>query len=100
MLSGAGYNRARLNNDRAYRVNRELHYLPIYSLNLNAIERLWKVMNEHARNNRYLSKNNREFRDGIVNFFATTLPEIADSSTTQIYDRFQGLNLHLKVYWI
>ncbi|NQY38343.1 MAG: transposase [Alteromonadaceae bacterium] len=26
------------------------HYLPPYSPNLNPIERLWKVMNEHARN--------------------------------------------------
>ncbi|MDR1375654.1 MAG: IS630 family transposase, partial [Holosporaceae bacterium] len=30
-----------------------LHFLPPYSPNLNPIERLWKVMNEYVRNNRY-----------------------------------------------
>jgi transposase len=30
-----------------------LHYLPPYSPNLNPIERVWKVMNEHVRNNRF-----------------------------------------------
>ncbi|MFT6194035.1 MAG: transposase [Cognaticolwellia sp.] len=28
----------------------KLHYLPLYSPNLNLIERLWKVMNGHAIN--------------------------------------------------
>ena len=36
-------------------MNIELHSLPPYSPNLNSIERLWKVMNEHARNNRYFA---------------------------------------------
>ncbi|MFT5755565.1 MAG: transposase [Alteromonadaceae bacterium] len=30
-----------------------LHYLPAYSPNFTPTERLCKVMNEHARNNKY-----------------------------------------------
>lgn len=90
ILDGAGYHRTQLIKDWAFVVNIELHYLPPYSPNLNAIERLWKVMNEHARNNRYF-ENTRDFRDAIFNFFSTTLPEIADSLTSRIHDRFQVL---------
>ncbi|WP_291968549.1 transposase, partial [Candidatus Symbiopectobacterium sp.] len=90
ILDGAGYHRTQLIKDWAFVVNIELHYLPPYSPNLNAIERLWKVMNEHARNNRYF-ENNRDFRDAIFNFFTNTLPEIADSLTSRIHDRFQVL---------
>ncbi|WP_081642314.1 IS630 family transposase [Dickeya chrysanthemi] len=90
ILDGAGYNRTELIKDWAYVVNIELHYLPPYSPNLNVIERVWKVMNEHTRNNRYF-ENSREFRDAIFNFFTTTLPEIAGSLTTRFHDRFQVL---------
>ena len=90
ILDGAGYNKSKLVKDWAYVANIELHYLPPYSPNLNAIERLWKVMNEHARNNRYFASKH-DFRDAIFNFFTTTLPEIADSLTSRIHDRFQLL---------
>ncbi|POE02266.1 IS630 family transposase [Pectobacterium odoriferum] len=90
ILDGAGYHRTQLIKDWAFVVNIELHYLPPYSPNLNAIERLWKVMNEHARNNRYF-ENTRDFRNAIFSFFSTTLPEIADSLTSRIHDRFQVL---------
>jgi transposase len=90
ILDGAGYHRTRLIKDWAFVVNIELHYLPPYSPNLNAIERLWKVMNEHARNNRYF-ENPRGFREAIFKFFSTTLPEIADSLTSRIHDHFQVL---------
>ncbi|MCK5818104.1 MAG: transposase, partial [Psychromonas sp.] len=42
-------------------------YLPAYSPNLNPIERLWKVMNEHARNNKYFATA-KDFRRSINNF--------------------------------
>lgn len=64
--------------------------LPPYSPNLNPIERMWKLMNEHARNNRYFSST-REFRDAISVFFNQTLPDIADSLTSRIKDHFQVL---------
>ena len=53
ILDGAGYHRSQLVKDAASVLNIELHYLPPYSPNLNPIERLWKVMNEQTRNNRY-----------------------------------------------
>lgn len=90
ILDGAGYHRTLLIKDWAFVVNIELHYLPPYSPNLNAIERLCKVMNEYAQNNRYFEKT-RDFRDAIFNFFSTTLPEIAESLTSRIHDRFQVL---------
>lgn len=50
------------------KLNIKLHYLPPYSPNLNPIERLWKVMNKHARNNQYFTKP-KEFRKQIERFF-------------------------------
>lgn len=90
IVDGAGYNKTDLVKDWAYVSNIELHYLPPYSPNLNAIERLWKVMNEYARNNRYFASKH-DFRDAIFNFFTTTLPEISESLRARINDNFQVL---------
>lgn len=90
ILDGAGYHRSKLVRDWAEVVNIRLHYLPPYSPNLNPIERMWKLMNEYARNNRYFS-NPREFRDAISTFFKQTLPKIADTLGSRINDRFQVL---------
>lgn len=68
----------------------ELHFLPAYSPNLNPIERLWKVMNEHTRNNRFF-KNPKEFKDAISLFFERTLPGIGSSLNSRINDNFQLL---------
>jgi transposase len=91
ILDGAGYHRSQIVKDAAYVLNIELHYLPPYSPNLNPIERLWKVMNEHARNNVYF-KNKRDFKTAIEHFFTATLPEIAGSLTSRINDNFQVLS--------
>ncbi|HCD9125000.1 TPA: IS630 family transposase [Escherichia coli] len=88
ILDGAGYHRSQLVKDWAEVVNIRLHYLPPYSPNLNPIERMWKLMNEHVRNNHYFSST-REFRDAISVFFNQTLPDIADSLTSRINDHFQ-----------
>ncbi|ELM0471699.1 TPA: IS630 family transposase [Escherichia coli] len=90
ILDGAGYHRSQLVKDWAEVVNIRLHCLPPYSPNLNPIERMWKLMNEHARNNRYFSST-REFREAISVFFNQTLPDIADSLTSRINDHFQVL---------
>lgn len=90
ILDGAGYNKTQLVKDWAEVCNIELHYLPPYSPNLNPIERIWKVMNEQVRNNRYFA-NKHDFREGIFTFFTTTLPNIADSLSSRIHDRFQAL---------
>lgn len=68
-----------------------LHYLPPYSPNLNPIERLWKVMNEFARNNR-IFKTAGEFKNAIHDFFLITWPQISRSMVDRINDNFQTLN--------
>lgn len=90
VLDGAGYHRSSRVTETAERLNIKLHYLPPYSPNLNPIERLWKVMNQHARNNHYFATA-KAFREAIDHFFTTTLPEIADSLNTTINDNFQIL---------
>lgn len=90
ILDGAGYHRAELVNDWAYVMNIELHYLPPYSPNLNPIERLWKVMNEEVRNNRYFATA-KAFRGAINEFFGHTLPVIGGTLTRRINDNFQML---------
>ena len=90
ILDGAGYHRSQVVKDKATALGIQLHYLPPYSPNLNPIERLWKVMNEHARNNRYFATA-KEFRRQIQYFFDETLPKIADPLNTRITDNFQVL---------
>ena len=60
ILDGAGYNRSDITIDAAIKHNIKLHPLPPYSPTLNPIERLWKVMNEKVRNNRFF-KNAKKF---------------------------------------
>ena len=91
ILDGAAYHRSSAVKEQAELLNIELHYLPPYSPNLNPIERLWKVMNEHARNNKYFSTTT-EFRKSIDDFFDVTLPKIGDSLMSRINDNFQILN--------
>jgi transposase len=90
ILDGAGYHRSDLVKDAAFVLNIQLHYLPPYSPNLNPIERLWKVMNEKARNNVYF-KSKRDFKAAIDHFFTATLPEIAGELSSRINDNFQVL---------
>jgi len=91
VLDGAGYHRSMQVVKEAKKLNIQLHYLPPYSPNLNPIERLWKVMNKHARNSQYFATT-KEFRERIDQFFSTTLPDIADSLNSTINDNFQKLN--------
>ncbi|WP_031280549.1 IS630 family transposase [Photorhabdus temperata] len=91
ILDGAPYHRTWLVQDWAFVMNIELHYLPPYSPNLNPIERLWKVMNEHVRNNRYFATA-KDFRAAITGFFDRTLPAIAGELRHRINDNFQMLN--------
>ncbi|EOZ4487634.1 transposase [Salmonella enterica subsp. diarizonae] len=84
---------------RCHPAIRELHYfttvkanqtyklLPPYSPNLNPIERLWKVMNDMVRNNRYFATA-KEFREKIRYFFSDTLPELAGNLSCRINDHF------------
>lgn len=91
ILDQSGYHRSDELKKVAKSLNIKLHYLPAYSPNLNPIERLWKVMNEHVRNNMFF-KTSSEFREKIHAFFNKTLPVIGDSLVTRINDNFQKLN--------
>ncbi|WP_174224054.1 transposase, partial [Candidatus Fukatsuia symbiotica] len=62
-----------------------------YSPNLNPIERLWKVMNEQTRNNRYYPSK-QSFKNDILNFFEVKLPQMASSLVSRLNDNFQALN--------
>jgi transposase len=90
ILDSAAYHRAAAVKEKAQELNIQLHYLPPYSPNLNPIERLWKVMNEHARNNRYFATASA-FRETVDNFFTNTLPTISGSLASRINDNFQVL---------
>jgi len=84
------YNVSKVTQEAAKLRKIVIHYLPPYSPNLNSIERLWKVMNEHVRNNRFF-KDAKEFRQAIMKFFKHTWPEIASSMVDRINDNFQRL---------
>lgn len=90
ILDGAGYHTAHVVKNTAISLNIKLHYLPPYSPNLNPIERLWKVMNERARNSVYF-KTKRDFRAALNTFFKETLPDIGSTLTSRINDNFQML---------
>lgn len=96
ILDQGPYNISILTRDAAKKRGIQLHYLPPYSPNLNPIERLWKVMNEHVRNNRVF-ESAKEFRREITNFFDVTWPQIAMASTDRINDNFQRLNSTLPI---
>lgn len=88
ILDCAGYHKTSAVKEKAKELKIVLHFLPPYSPNLNPIERLWKVMNEKARNNVFF-KNPKEFKDGISQFFNVTLPEIGTTLNSRINDKFQ-----------
>lgn len=91
ILDQSGYHRSDGLKKAAKQLNVRLHYLPPYSPNLNSIERLWKVMNELVRNNRFFSSA-KVFREKIFEFFEETLPAIGHTLNSRINDNFQKLN--------
>lgn len=66
----------------------ELHHLPPYSPNLNPIERVWKVMNEYVRNNRFFSSP-AHFKEQIDAFFNSTWKSISEDMRSRVNDTFQ-----------
>jgi transposase len=90
ILDKAGYHRSHLVAEKAKEMNISLHFLPPYSPNLNPIERLWKVMNEKIRNNRFF-KSAKDFKEAIRAFFSIILPNIGGTLNGRINDNFQLL---------
>ena len=62
-------------------------YLPSYAPNLNAIERLWKVMHQHVTHNRYY-EDFRTFAEAVMRFFTTTLPQGWSTIRDTVNDNF------------
>jgi transposase len=90
ILDNGSYNSCQKTREEAGKRGIKLHFLPPYSPNLNHIERLWKIwkiMNEHARNNRFFGSA-KEFRESIFGFFAETWPLIRPYMSTRINDSF------------
>jgi transposase len=87
ILDQGPYNKSEETRKAARKYNIELHFLPPYSPNLNPIERLWKVMNEYVRNNRFFTSA-QEFRESIRNFFDYTWKNISKTMVDRINDNF------------
>lgn len=90
ILDRAGYHRCEDVTQAAKKLKIKLHHLPAYSPNLNPIERVWKLMNEKVRNNRFF-KSSKDFKEAIFNFFENIMPNLVDELTSRINDNFQVL---------
>jgi transposase len=88
ILDQAGYHRSHELQQQAAAMGLVLHLLPPYSPNLNPIERLWKVMNEHTRNNVFF-QSARHFKDAIARFFQHTVHTMKPLLRQRINDNFQ-----------
>lgn len=88
ILDNAGYNKSQevvsfLKSSRIH-----VHFLPPRSPNLNAIERLWKIMHEHVSNNRVYSKF-QDFKKAIFEFFDDSMPLMFDTLVSRVTDNFR-----------
>ena len=61
----------------------KVHYLPPRSPNLNATERLWKIMHEHLSNNRTYEKF-KDFKKALFEFFDSTMGGIKNVLVSRI----------------
>ena len=90
ILDRGGYNVSAATKEAAKKYGITLHHLPPYSPNLNPIERLWKVMNEYVRNNKFFASV-KEFKKAIIKFFETQWDLIKNNMRQRINDDFQVL---------
>lgn len=89
ILDNAGTNRGQPLRDWLARPDCRIRpiYLPAYAPNLNAIERLWKVMHQHVTHNRCY-EDFRAFAEAIMRFFKTTLPQCWGTIRDTVNDNF------------
>jgi len=66
----------------------QLHHLPAYSPNLNAIEPAWKIMHENTVNNVY-SPTFKIFTETIFRFFGEVFPKNAPMWVDRLTDNFR-----------
>lgn len=90
ILDQGSYNKSEQTAQAAKKYRIKLHFLPTYSPNLNPIERVWKVMNEHVRNN-VVFASKTAFKEALDTFFKATWDKIAHSLKSRINDNFQIL---------
>lgn len=81
-------------NDEVYAFAKELgiklHYLPPYSPNLNPVERMWKLMHENVRYNKYYDKFSG-FAEATLGFFKT-IGRKKNVLRERITDNFQTMH--------
>jgi transposase len=87
ILDQAGYHIAHCVKQYALENNIKLHYLPAHSPNLNAIERLWKVMKETVVYNKFYGTFSL-FRDAIEKFLTVTYAGMKNSLVSRLTDNF------------
>lgn len=80
----------------------QLHFLPVYSPNLNPIERLWKWMKERVIYNTYYPEF-EDFRTAVFGFFAllstlTAESELGRDLRSRVRDRFRPINASVTGY--
>jgi transposase len=87
ILDNGGYNTSKETTEEAKKLQIDLRFLPPRSPNLNAVERVWKVMNEKVRNN-VSFRNAKDFRMAIMEFFEEYWPKNKLSMVDRINDNF------------
>jgi transposase len=68
ILDNASYHHGKKVKNLAKLLNISLKFLPPYSPNLNLVERIWKIMHESVRYNKFYSKF-FDFKNAIIDFF-------------------------------
>lgn len=91
ILDQGPYNTSKETKKSAEKYRITLHYLPPYSPNLNPIERVWKIMNEHVRNNIFFKKS-KDFFDAIHGFFKITWPAHCHEFVDRVNDNFETIS--------
>lgn len=90
ILDNAPYNKSAETLEAARECGIQLHFLPPYSPNLNAIEPVWRVMNECVRNN-VVFNDAAHFKESIMNFFHNTWESIKHDLVNTIHDNFRAI---------
>lgn len=91
VCDNARYQKCKLVQELAERLEIELLYLPSYSPNLNLIERLWKLVKKQCLYSKYYPEFS-EFKTAISNFLDTAHQTHAKELNSLLNLRFQTFN--------
>jgi transposase len=87
VLDNAPYNHAAPVRDAARKLRIQLLYLPVYSPNLNLIERFWKFLKRKVARNRYYTTFIK-FRKAVQNVL-TNIAAYREELSSLMTERFQ-----------